>query len=867
VSEPLVRLQTSVADRYVIERELGAGGMATVYLARDVRHDRHVALKVLRPELAAVLGAARFLAEIKITARLDHPHIMTLIDSGEADGFLFYVLPFIRGESLRDKLNREKQLGLEEALAITKQIAGALDYAHRQGVVHRDIKPENILLHEGEAMLADFGIALAVKEAGGNRLTETGLSLGTPQYMSPEQATGDRSIDARSDVYSLAAVLYEMLAGEPPLSGPTVQAIIAKLLTERPTHLAVVRDTVPQGVDAAVAKALSKVPADRFADAAAFARALEGAATTGVTAAAAAPASGSRRLAYALAIGGVAVLGAIGVGGGWALLHRHRGPAVVLRDRSQLTFTGNVQIPALSQDGKQLAYFTRRCSGSACTFAIDVQDVGGTTTRRILDGATAAYALEWSPDRRNLVAQATIGGHWGNFLISALGGAARYLGSGAATFFAGGDSLLLGPAYRPDSVYWVKVAGLDGSARDSIRVPGPGEGLAGLTVVPGTPWFVALVIKGGHGLWQVLDRGGRVRDHVLNRCTCPGRASSDALWVQRAGNTASEAIVRMGIDRASGRFASQQDTVYYGVFTDFSVTSDGAALALDDGTYEFSSWAVDLADALHGRFPDARRVLRSSTSSGAQISPDGERVLLSRRLATAAGQSELRLTVMPFGGGAETTVPATGTLRRAKWADSVTIAYLAQTNAGLHLALVDVRSGTERQPLDLSDSIIGAYDPLPGGWAWVPVSGDHIEVQDAGGRRQIPKPAWAANVAGVSASPDGRTLAFATWNASTDDTLRVDVVPTVGGSATPWVSMFAETGGLTSLADGTLLFTVFLTEQSATLIHLRGPGQVERLGSIPRPVEGVSASRDLRRVTVNASDYHGDVWLSKVVRQ
>src|SRR5512143_3559414 len=212
------RLTAVLSERYAIERELGAGGMAVVYLAHDRKLDREVALKVLRPELGAVLGSERFLTEIKISARLDHPHILTLIDSGEANGLLYYVLPFVRGESLRDKLNREHQLGLEEALTITKQVASALDYAHRQQLVHRDIKPENILLQEGEAMLADFGIALAVKEAGGNRLTETGLSLGTPQSMSPEQATGDRGVDARSDVYSLASVPYEMLAGEPPVT-------------------------------------------------------------------------------------------------------------------------------------------------------------------------------------------------------------------------------------------------------------------------------------------------------------------------------------------------------------------------------------------------------------------------------------------------------------------------------------------------------------------------------------------------------------------------------------------------------------------------------------------------------------------------
>jgi len=221
VTDTPTRLATALADRYQIERELGAGGMATVYLAKDLKHEREVALKVLRPELGAVLGADRFLAEIKISARLDHPHILTLIDSGASDGFLWYVLPYVRGESLRHRLTREKQLGIEEALQITRQVASALDYAHRQGVIHRDIKPENILLQEGEAILADFGIALAVKEAGGNRLTETGLSLGTPQYMSPEQATGDRTLDARSDVYSLAAVLYEMLTGEPPVTGAT----------------------------------------------------------------------------------------------------------------------------------------------------------------------------------------------------------------------------------------------------------------------------------------------------------------------------------------------------------------------------------------------------------------------------------------------------------------------------------------------------------------------------------------------------------------------------------------------------------------------------------------------------------------------
>src|SRR5207244_1826897 len=212
------------SDRYAIDREIGAGGMATVYLARDVRHDRPVALKVLNPELGAVLGVERFLAEIRVTANLQHPNLLPLFDSGEADGLLFYVMPFIDGESLRAKLAREKQLPIDDAVRIAVAVASALDYAHRHGVIHRDLKPENILLHEGQPLIADFGIALAVSNAGGARITQTGLSLGTPQYMSPEQATGDRIIDGRTDIYSLGAMLYEMLTREPPHAGTTARS-------------------------------------------------------------------------------------------------------------------------------------------------------------------------------------------------------------------------------------------------------------------------------------------------------------------------------------------------------------------------------------------------------------------------------------------------------------------------------------------------------------------------------------------------------------------------------------------------------------------------------------------------------------------
>jgi serine/threonine protein kinase/tetratricopeptide (TPR) repeat protein len=269
----LERLTAALADRYALERELGSGGMATVYLAEDLKHRRKVAVKVLRPELAAVLGPERFVREIEIAARLNHPHIVSLYDSGGADGFLFYVMPRIEGESLRQRLHREKQLSIDEALRLTLQVAAALHYAHGRGLVHRDIKPENILLHEGEAMVTDFGVAWAASAAG-ERLTATGLTLGTPEYMSPEQAAGEATLDARSDVYSLGCVLYELLAGEPPYTGITAQAVIAKRFTDPVPAVRRLRPAVPPAMEQALMRALAPVPADRFDSAEAFAIAL-----------------------------------------------------------------------------------------------------------------------------------------------------------------------------------------------------------------------------------------------------------------------------------------------------------------------------------------------------------------------------------------------------------------------------------------------------------------------------------------------------------------------------------------------------------------------------------------------------------------
>lgn len=312
--ELLDRLRAALADRYAIERELGRGGMATVYLARDLKHERSVAVKVVRAELAAVLGPDRFLREIKLTARLNHPHILPLLDSGEAGGFLYYVMPYVEGESLRDRLNREKQLPIEDALQIAREVADALDYAHRHDVVHRDIKPENILLEERHAVVADFGIAKAIKVAGGEKLTATGVTVGTPEYMSPEQAGGQGHLDGRSDVYALGCVLYEMLAGRPPFLGPTVESLVHQHLTAPPPALTDMRAAVPTRVAKAIEQCLAKAPADRYSTASQFAQAL--------TREQPAAAASRRRPVIAAAIAGALVVAGLG-----AYLALHPGAA------------------------------------------------------------------------------------------------------------------------------------------------------------------------------------------------------------------------------------------------------------------------------------------------------------------------------------------------------------------------------------------------------------------------------------------------------------------------------------------------------------------------------------------------------------
>ena len=461
--DALIQLNTALAGRYVIEREIGRGGMATVFLARDVKHHRQVALKLLDPELGAVLGVERFLSEIRVTANLQHPNLLPLFDSGEADGLLFYVMPFVDGESLRALLEREKQLPVDEAVRIAVSIAGALEYAHEHGVIHRDLKPENILLQARQPVIADFGIALAVSRAGGARITQTGLSLGTPQYMSPEQAAGDRVIDGRSDIYSLAAVLYEMLTGDPPHMGNTAQAIIAKVLTEKPPHVRVGRETVPEYVDRAVERGLAKLPADRFATAREFADALrnEHAVWTSATTAERAGTRARSSPVLAWSIAALAALSALVTG----------------------TYAGSVKAAA----------------SPAIRFKIDVPPGQQLST-------APGRSIGLSPDGRTLLYAAV--GSQAPMLFT------RRLDELQAKAIPGTEN----PAdfkFSADG-RWISFVDYSASGR-LVRVPsqgGPAAVVAAGTAYQGTSWTPtgAIVHAANHSLWRLDAPGGTARE-------------------------------------------------------------------------------------------------------------------------------------------------------------------------------------------------------------------------------------------------------------------------------------------------------------------------------------------------------------------
>jgi len=634
VSEALDRLSAALADRYKIERELGQGGMATVYLAHDVKHDRQVALKVMRPELAAVIGADRFLAEIKTTAHLQHSHILPLHDSGEVDGTVFYVMPYIDGESLRDWLDREQQLPVTDAVRIASQVASALDYAHRHGVIHRDIKPENILLHDGSAMVADFGIALAASRTdGGSRMTETGMSLGTPTYMSPEQAMGQRTLDARTDIYALGCVLYESLAGEPPFTGPTPQAIVAKVMTTAPTQLSELRSTVPMHVAEAVHTALLKLPADRLATAAAFAG-------TGFT-----PAWAPRRgLDWRLALAAGILLGtALGV----AFMARRApsGAATALDQRQQLTFNGRTTNPAIASAGAWVACTDESCQHGIydlCTSTLLVQEIGSTQAISIIQEARALSAPRWSHDGSQLVVAGQLDAtRAGLFVVPRSGGVVRMIGpEGVFDTDASGDTVVVMRANPGRNTTLLFLTLATGQVADSV--PAPLTGASPIAWSPNGRYIAAL---SADKVLVVFDRTGieTGRQSFIARESVRWNVAGDAVLLFAVGAVKEDELVRVPVDgegRLSARptvLLARVPTLYQGRF-DVARRSGRMIVATGEAVTDLWTYALTLDDPVH--LEQARGTTRYGNPT---ILPDG--TTLSYGRGDALGENIYALTL------------------------------------------------------------------------------------------------------------------------------------------------------------------------------------------------------------------------------
>jgi eukaryotic-like serine/threonine-protein kinase len=673
VADEIGRLTEALKGRYDIQRELGSGGMATVYLAHDVRHDRDVAIKVLHPDLGAALGSERFLVEIRTTARLQHPHILPLLDSGEANGLLYYVMPYVTGESLRDRLEREQQLPIASAISIAREIADALSAAHEMGIVHRDIKPENILLRGNHALVADFGIALAVQQAGGPRMTQTGLSLGTPQYMSPEQAMGERIIGPRSDIYSLGAVTYEMLAGEPPFTGHSVQAIVAKVMTERPVPISTIRNTVPPNVESAVMTALAKIPADRFATAAEFAAALAN--TSASQTAAVFPSRKRARDPFVLALGAaVIVLGAIT--GFMAKKSSSHDDAFPYRMEIPAVAEQPIGTAAISPDGRSMVFVGRDSAQQAVLY---IRRLDQLTSRR-LPGAIGTLGPVFSPD-----------GKW----VGYIEGRKKIM----KISVDGGPPVVLGDVDDYGGLDW-------STSGDLVAGPGSMEVLGGILRVKSTGGSVTQLTK--------VDTGDKQLSHQFPIVLDDGKTVLFTIWYgdirksQLGGTLLSDGKVRkLGVSGTQAVGVVDGQLIY--------TRSDGALMAVpfDSRNFRVKGDAQPVEDSIrireaaggtgvgdvalshsgalvYARGAASRRLVWIDQSGASvpalnglrdyrfvRLSPDGKRAAL----GIDAGV-KVDLWILDFASGTLTPITDDGSVRNPVWSsDGRRILYVS-TKAG-----------------------------------------------------------------------------------------------------------------------------------------------------------------------------------------
>ena len=790
--DALSRLRAALADRYRLERELGQGGMATVYLAQDLKHDRQVAIKVLKPELAAVLGADRFVQEIKTTAALSHPHILPLFDSGEADGFLYYVMPFIAGETVRDKLNREKQFGIEESVRIATEVADALDYAHRHGVIHRDIKPENILLHDGRPMVMDFGIALAVSAAAGGRMTETGLSLGTPHYMSPEQATAEKDITGRSDIYSVASVLYEMLTGQPPHLGGSAQQVIMKIIAEPVAVVTTHRRNVPPNVAAALAQALEKLPADRFETARAFADALanRGFRTAAVSAAGPLAARPSYRpVALLVALGLVTALAL------WGWL-RPGSPAAMTAQQivlgSESTRPGVVLNAAIAPDGSAIVYMDTGSAdngGGQLRLMIQERDRPFPTVLATLQDSKPGPSFspdgQWIAFTNGKVYRVARGGGLPVALSDSSGlGTTTWLDNGTIVWGdPGGQGFLAAPS-----------AG--GTTRRVLAADSAGTTYDQVSAIPGEN-AVIVTTSGRQGRVLVLDLGtGRTTD-LQTRAMTAWVVGRRLLFLRGNGG-----LYAVGFDRRRRTVAGSPVTVLDSI----QVTTDpnsGAGVSLTgdiaigaDGTVLYvrrsplvTESAVRLVRvALDGTAaPVPVKSLGGTFVSGLDVSPDGRRAAVAVTDSTE-GRSDIYIVDLASGTPSRLTFAGTRNIRPRWSPDGRRVMYVSDAGgagiqlwarsadgAGAPALLVGTRGvwGGEWSP----DGRWVLYRTDPHGGA----SRDILAVRTDGDTTPVPLAVTPAQEVSPAVSPDGRWLAYSS-NANGTEEVFVQPFPKAAGA-------------------------------------------------------------------------------------
>ena len=898
------RLRAALADRYRVERELGQGGMATVYLAHDLRHGRAVAIKVLHPDLGAALGGDRFLAEIHTTARLQHPHILPLLDSGatgdaggnSGGGLLYYVMPLVTGETLRARLERERQLPIADAVRLAREVASALDYAHRHGVIHRDIKPENILLHDGSALVADFGIALAVQQAGGQRLTQTGLSLGTPQYMSPEQAMGERTIDARTDIYALAAVTYEMLTGDPPFTGSSVQAVVAKVLSAEPERPTLVRKTIPVAIEQAVLTGLAKLPADRFGTAAEFATALRnvGEGTAPTRSDVTPPVRVSSRalvLAAGVALGLVAGMGGVLLAKRGGVEPNANGDLT----RVQVTFTGIAGRPAITPRGDVLAYVQRRCdqrghegfthyetmrSGDdpvPCRSSLIVQDTGATTPVTVIADAPWITTLRWTPSGTALVIAARLdSARQGTFVIPRLGGTARRLGTAALIdVHATADSVLLLPGTRErGTVAWAQVIALTtGAVTDSIRMPS--RNVAGLAWSPDGQ---LIAVTDAAGTLTMVRRDGTVADStaVETRPDLRWTPAGDAIVAFLPAPARDDDFIRLTVGRG-GRFVGgpvpllpRGQALYRG---EFDVARLTGLMAFISGDALSDTRVFDVAP---GSASTGREVTHGTSWYGTpSMTPDGRALFYMR--GNAAGDNLYRLGLddpapaeeaISTGGG-----NAVGGFVQVS-PDGRRVLFIRNERNAIRLHEVDVAAGTTTVRDGFNTREWG-LSPVPIGVSGVvdiTASSRSLLVIDSARAavRMLAAPD-SLRLLSMAASPDARSVALVV---ATSSAMFIGTTPLASWHFRTLVREPGEAHivNMTWARDGYLYFARWdSTARMPVLARLKtdGAGLVaaaERVRTLPDGcvVEAVTIAAAAPRGACQTRDFRGDVYLARV---